>query len=271
MKNILFMAIMAMLLNACSKAKDNSQQSNKNLQTVALNDYKKEDEQVNSAIADSVKATSDQEELPKNKQATIDWDKKIIKTANIALELKDYASYNTNIHKSIKNFGAYIAGEEQSQTDGGIENTMTIKVPVEQFENLLSSFSGEGIKIIQKKITTEDVTGEVVDTRARIEAKKQVRNRYMDLLKQAKNMKEILEVQEEINNTQEAIESGTGRVTYLTHGSTYSTVNLRYFQYTSDTNPVDVKPSFYTKLSEAFKEGGSILATCFYLLPPFGH
>ena len=62
------------------------------------------------------------------------------------------------------------------------------------------------------KISTEDVTGEVVDTRARMEAKKQMRDRYLALLKQARNMKEILEVQTEINTIQEDIESASGRV-----------------------------------------------------------
>jgi hypothetical protein len=52
----------------------------------------------------------------------------------------------------------------------------------------------------------------VVDTRSRMEAKKQMRDRYLELLKQARNMKEILEVQQVINSIQEDIESGSGRV-----------------------------------------------------------
>jgi hypothetical protein len=52
---------------------------------------------------------------------------------------------------------------------------MVIKVPVDQFENLMNSFSGEGIKVIEKKISSDDVTGEMVDTKSRIETKRQVR------------------------------------------------------------------------------------------------
>ena len=46
-----------------------------------------------------------------------DWDKKIIKTARITLELKEYASFNTGIHDKLKRYGAYIAGEQQTESD----------------------------------------------------------------------------------------------------------------------------------------------------------
>lgn len=257
------MAIALVLLMACGKGKEAFKNDNKiTVQDIALDNNKSEKPEDNRS-ADTVKATIantfTQSSPSQKKQPVIDWDKKIIKTANISLELKNYAVYNTNIHQNIKNYGAYISGEEQSQTDGSIENNMTIKVPVDQFENLLQTFNGDGIKVIQKKITTEDVTGEVIDTKARMEAKKQVRNRYMDLLKQAKNMKEILEVQQEINTVQEQIESGSGRVGYLTHAAAYSTINLRYFQYSSGSNSTDLKPSYVTKLREAFKDGGGII------------
>lgn len=260
------MAIIAVLLMACGNATTSGKNDNKvTIQDLTLDNYKskKIEEQV---ATDTAKASIDNAYTPSTKQLVtakepllVDWDKKIIKTANVILQLKNYAAYNASIHQNIKNYGAYIAGEEQSQTDGGIENIITIKVPVTQFEDLLQSFNEEGITVIQKKITSEDVTGEVIDTKARMEAKKQVRNRYMDLLKQAKNMKEILEVQQEINAVQEAIESGSGRVGYLTHAAAYSTINLRYFQYASGSNPTDSNPIFFTKLSAAFRDGGNII------------
>jgi hypothetical protein len=50
-----------------------------------------------------------------------DWDKKIIKTAEVILELKDYSGYNQTMHKGLKAYGAYIATEEQSLAMTGIK------------------------------------------------------------------------------------------------------------------------------------------------------
>lgn len=188
-----------------------------------------------------------------------DWDKKIIKTANITLELKDYNAYNTGIHGRVRSYGAYIAQEQQSETNGQIMNEITIKVPVDKFEDIMASLGGEGVKVIQKNITTEDVTGEVVDTKARMEAKKQVRDRYLELLKQAKSMKDILDVQEQINGIQEDIESAAGRVNYLTHSAAYSTVNIKYYQFLNGVTARDIEPNFFTKIAVAFKTGFEII------------
>jgi hypothetical protein len=213
-----------------------------------------------SNLADVVADTSGTVLQAGSPSVNMDWEKKIIKDATVRLELKDYHPFDKNLHASLKRYSAYIADEEQRESEATIENTMTIKVPVDKFEELLNALPGEGVKVLEKRITTQDVTGEVIDTKARIEAKKQVRERYLALLKQAGKMKDILEVQNEINSIQEDIEAGTGRVNYLLHQSSYSTVHLTYFQYLDGKTPGDETPSFFTKLKEAFANGTSIIA-----------
>lgn len=199
----------------------------------------------------------------------IDWNKKIIKTANITLELSDFAGFNSGIHSRLKAYGAYVSAEQQNETDERISNDITIKVPVDKFDDLISSIPGNGIKVLEKNITTADVTAEVVDTKARIEAKKEVRAKYLELLKQAKNMDEILQVQDEINNIQEDIESASGRMSYLIHDAAYSTINLQYYQFINGITAKDVEPNFLTSVSNAFKDGGSIITNAIILCIQF--
>jgi hypothetical protein len=188
-------------------------------------------------------------------QVKPDWDKKIIKTANLNLEVKDYNAYNTSLRDKVKQFGGYIAQEEQSQSEYKIENTLTIKIPVDQFDNAVNGISESVKELNEKKITSEDVTTEVIDTRSRLEAKKQIRLRYLDLLKQAKNMEEILSVQSEINGIQEQIESAAGRMEYLQHSSSFSTIHLTYYQVLKEGAVNPDKPSFATRITNAFQFG----------------
>jgi Domain of unknown function (DUF4349) len=192
-----------------------------------------------------------------------DWDKKIIKTASINLEVKDYNNFYTSLREKVKAMGGYVAQEEQTQSDYKIENNMTIKVPVDQFDNAVVQLSGNAQKINERKITSQDVTTEVVDTKSRIEAKKQVRQRYMELLGQAKNMQDILSVQSEVNAIQEEIESAAGRVEYLSHSSVFSTINLTYYQVLNSTakeKEVEKSPSFGEKVKDALKAGWEIIS-----------
>jgi len=184
-----------------------------------------------------------------------DWDKKIIKNADIDIEVKDYNNFYSSIRDKVRSMGGYVAQEEQSQTEYKIGNTIVIKVPVDQFDNAVVQLSSGATKVNEKKVSSQDVTSEFVDTKSRIEAKKQVRDRYMDLLKQAKNMQEILDVQSEINGIQEEIESATGRVEYLGHSAAFSTINLSFYQVLNAAAKDPEKPVFGNRVGVAFKTG----------------
>lgn len=205
------------------------------------------------------------QQLPKQHQqqpsnqpaANPDWDRKIIKTATLNVEAEKYEKYYTVLRECVKNVGGYIAGEDQSQSDYKLENAVTIKVPVARFDeamNVLASGTGKD-KVVERKITSQDVTGEVVDTKSRMEAKRQVRLRYLELLNQAKTMEDILKVQDEINGIQEEIEMGTGRVNYLNHASAYSTIQLTFFQVLNPSAEEPKDPSFATRIWYAFEKG----------------
>ena len=189
-----------------------------------------------------------------------DWDSKIIKTASVKLEIKDFKKYSDYIHNSVKLYGAYVAQEEQTFTDEKSETVITIKVPVAQFETMMNKLPGDDGEVMEKKINTDDVTGEVVDTRSRLEAKKQMRLKYLEFLKQSKNMEEVLQVQNEINRIQEQIESAAGRVNFLSHQAAFSTITLTFYQPMDGFKPTDSAPSFLTRITASFKTGMSWMA-----------
>ena len=210
---------------------------------------------------------------------SIDWDKKIIKTATIKFEVKDFKNYTFTIYKTVKQYGGYIAQEEQNPTDEKLETTISIKVPVDQFESIMNQLAASEVKVVERKITTEDVTGEVVDIKSRLEAKKQMREKYLNFLNQSKNMQEVLQVQSEINNLQEAMESAAARVNFLNHQSAMSTILLTFYQPLEGFKPGDANPTFISRIADAFNSGGRWIADVLiglltlwplFLIIPFG-
>src|SRR6478672_4313031 len=55
-----------------------------------------------------------------------DWDKKIIKTATINFEVKNYNTFYAGLREKVRSLGGYVAQEEQSQSTFKIENVMVI-------------------------------------------------------------------------------------------------------------------------------------------------
>ena len=269
MKIIITAMAALLLLISCDKNKNKMSALNRDASKVTLNEMKEkfsdnektykpeESGTVDFFISDSTTPPPGEPEKKKQPSQSQpvpnpDWDKKIIKNASLNLEVKDYNSFYKSFREKVRSLGGYVAQEEQTQSEYKIENTLVIKVPVDQFDNALALLTNNVEKINERKVSSQDVTAEFVDTKSRIEAKKQIRQRYMDLLKQAKNMEEILNVQSEINGIQEEIESAAGRIEYLGHSSSFSTINLTYYQVLNSSAKESGKPSFVTKITDAF-------------------
>lgn len=275
MKLFYLIAVTATVILLSCESKNNSAEKNLQVAEVAILDKKAEPEYRTDQIGYIADSTNPQKPEEERKQKQVpttqpapkpDWDKKIIKTASLNFELKDYNKYSSLLRDKVKSVGGYIAQEDQSQSEYKIENTVTIKIPVDQFDNAIAVLTASVDKLNEKKISSQDVTAEFVDTRSRMEAKKQVRLRYMDLLKQAKNMEEILNVQSEINGIQEEIESAAGRIQYLGHSSSFSTINMTYYQVLNETAKDDNKLTLGTKIGAAFKTGLSGVGELFVII-----
>jgi len=139
-----------------------------------------------------------------------DWDRKIVKTADLDLNVKNFRVFTGRLHAAVNQWGGYIAQEQEQTHAGDLENTVTIRVPVDHFEDLMAALPADSDKLIEKKVSSEDVSTEVVDTKSRLETKKEARERYMELLKQAHSMKDIISLQSEIDDIQEDMDQATG-------------------------------------------------------------
>ncbi|MFT4093005.1 MAG: DUF4349 domain-containing protein [Niabella sp.] len=193
----------------------------------------------------------------------VDWDKKIIKTANVTFKVKnnnDYASFVRNI---VRKCGGYISKEDNNNTDYKNETNMVIKVPVLQFENLVNGLAVKDARQLQRSITSEDVTGKIIDTKARLETRKATRSKYQEFLKQAGKMEDVLSVQQEINDIQEDIESAASRLAQLSGEAKYSTINLVYFEAKNGYDSENDKPGLGSRIVAAFNDGSSIFGDIF--------
>lgn len=189
----------------------------------------------------------------------IDWDKKIIKNATVKYEVKSFDVFNKEMRDRVRKFGGYIAQEDNYQYEDRKEISLVIKVPVDQFEPMMNDISGKDAKQIERTIKTEDVTGQVIDTKSRLEAKKEMRQKYLEFLRQSKNMEEVLKVQAEINSIQEEIEAAAGRIQYLTKSAAYSTINFSFYQPLEGFKAPVEDNSFWHKTGEAFSRGGEMV------------
>lgn len=189
-----------------------------------------------------------------------DWNKQIIRHATVNMRVKRFRTTHAGIYQAVENAGGYVAADAERQLGNRVQSEMTIKVPREKFEWLLERITDSGDSLVQKNITSEDVTAEYVDTKARIAAREKVRDRYYEFLQKAKNIDEVLKVQKEIGIMQEDIEAASGRVAYIKHQAAFSTIYLSFFQ------PLDLiitdppaATGFFQQAINSLKEGWELV------------
>jgi hypothetical protein len=181
--------------------------------------------------------------------------KKIIKDGRLGLRVKELDNTKLRVDTLIRNYGGYYANESFNNTDWESTFNLKIRIPSANFEKFITAIeSGDG-EIEYKEIDARDVTDQFIDLETRLETKRNYLKRYNDLLKQAKSVKEILEIEEKIRGLEEEIESTTGRLKYLSDLVDYSTLDLtiskhKDFKY----NPVN-RDKFSERLKQSLSKG----------------
>ncbi|MCF6240718.1 MAG: DUF4349 domain-containing protein [Bacteroidales bacterium] len=177
--------------------------------------------------------------------------RKIIKTADLEMEVNDLKQSRIALNNLLKKFNAYVSDEKVSEWDNRLNDEITIRVDAESFDSLLNHVSSLAAHIVSKHVKQSDVTEEYIDIKTRLENKKKVEQQYLELLKKAKNINEILQVTEHLRTIREEIEAKEGRLKYLNSQISLSTIYLTMYQYTENNN----YPGFGSKLLKAFKGG----------------
>lgn len=217
----------------------------------ATNQFKQEDARMTAPVAASESlplSESDAEQAP-----ALPISQKIIKNAVLRFSTSDFEACKKRITDTVKKYGGYIASEKQENTSMQWRNEVAIKVPAAAFEQCVESLTGGATRVDEKSITSTDVTEEYVDLDARMKARLAVEQRYVQILQQAKNVKEILEVEAQLKSIREEIESAKGRLQYMDHHVAYSNISLEYYQTFANTDPQS--PGFLQRSWLSFKDG----------------
>jgi len=261
-KNTFALAAIAGLLCACGKPNSSASRlqdlsSNVELRDVSTAKEKSQAENVALGTADSMAYNSG------NPINIPPYERMVIKQGSIKLETTQYKLCMQKLWPLVKQHGAYTANEQEVRTQGSASNSLVLKVPVLQFEPLMNAISQLDGTLTEKNITSEDVSSEYVDSKSRAEAKRKLRERYFDLLKQANKMDEILLVQDKIDELQLEMEQSEGRAKFLMTTAAYSTINLVIAETPTGKATTDEEPTFYTKLKAAFTDGSTGIASLF--------
>lgn len=181
--------------------------------------------------------------------------KKIIKDGRLGIKVEELKKAKTDIDTLVKHIGAYYDKENLTNDDYSTQYDLKIRIPADKFELFISKIEKGENTVSYKEIEARDVTEEFIDLETRLTNKQKYMARYQELLKMAKSMKEILEIQEKIRGLEEEIESTTGRLKYMIDQVNYSTLELNVSQKKEFKYTPEYRASILEKLKQSFIGG----------------
>ncbi len=207
-KVILTLAALMLCVSSCSKKAD--------FQTKSTAFYESEAVAEEGAILSDMSRTSSSA----GNEGTIT-ERKLIQRGSISLEVQSLSQARQAIEAEAALLGGYIesSSEQASWMD------LTLRIPQESFSKALEQTAQLG-KLKSKSISSSDVTDRYYDLETRISARKVLLERLEQHLREAKDMKEILEVEDKINSVTTELESMEGQMNRLSSQISYATIEV---------------------------------------------
>ena len=189
---------------------------------------------------------------------------KIVKEGNLRFETTDLTATYDQILKNTTLNGGTIQEDTQGKDYGNSYRHLVVRVPSHNFDVFIKNIS-KGVSYFERKeITAEDVTAQFVDIDARLKAKKTLENRYLELLKKANKVTEMLEIEKQLSAIREEIEAKQGELNYLQNQVTNSTVTIDFYKIEPFEDGATV--SYGSQITTALSSGFNSLSGFFIWL-----
>lgn len=182
--------------------------------------------------------------------------RKWIITVNLSAETEDLDALTAALDQQIADLRGYV--EDQHVYNGSAYSgrryrsaSLTIRVPAEDVDSFTQQISGLA-NVISKEKSLEDVTLRYVATESRLSALETEEARLLELLAQADNMTDLLEIEERLTDVRYELENTASQKRLYDNQIDYATIYLS-IQEVQEYTPVE-EPTLWERISGGFMD-----------------
>ena len=178
---------------------------------------------------------------------------KIIKEASLRFETNDLQDTFNQIQTAIAANKASIQNDSEGKDYDNVYRNLTVRVPSQNFDAFINAIS-KGVSYFERKdISSQNVTEQYIDLTSRLNTKRKLEERYLQILQKATKISEILEIEKQISAIREEIEAKEGQLKYLESRVSESTVTIEFYKIIAQKE--GVKTSYGSKIWTAIQSG----------------
>lgn len=165
-------------------------------------------------------------------------EQKIIYSLDVSLKAKDVTVAAKALEEKTKGLGGYVAESTVSNYDNTMTAYLSLRIPAKQYDAFKSGLSQYGT-VDSEHQYTEDVSSAYMDTETRLRSWEAQEQRYLEILKKANTVDDILKIENSLATVRQEIESLKGQLKYWDNRVEYSQVTINIVQLQSDLSVKD--------------------------------
>ncbi len=177
---------------------------------------------------------------------------KIIYTANLSLESKDYDAAVTALNTALSDADGYMESSNESTYNGSSRSlSLTLRVPQGSYQSFLTAAAQAG-NLVSKSEQADDVTSQYIDLEARISNLTAQRTRLQELQASAETLSDLLDIESSLSDVQYQLESYQSQLDWYAQQVACCTVYVS-LEEVKEYTPAE--ESFGERLAASFRNG----------------
>jgi len=133
-------------------------------------------------------------------------ERKIVRTSSIALIVEKPADAAGKIQKLAEGAGGFLVNWEANGAQEATSASLMIRVPVGKFESTRTAIRSLAQRVENERVEAEDASTQYVDDQARLRNLRAQETQYLAILRQARTVKDTLEVSDKLNQVRGEID-----------------------------------------------------------------
>ena len=179
--------------------------------------------------------------LPQNRKWVI--------TMNLSAETGDLDAALSSLLARVNELSGYVESQSVSGGSAGSGRhrfaNLTIRVPADQVDSFVEEVAGL-TNLISSSRSVQDITLSYSDTEGRVKALETEQARLLELMEQAENMSDLLEIEARLTEVRYQLENYASTLRLYDNQVDYATVSI-YLSEVEKYTPVE-EPSFWQKI-----------------------
>lgn len=152
---------------------------------------------------------------------------RVIKTGQLSLRVTDAPATVDSIRALATSKNGFVESSSLSDSGSGPRSArMTLRVPVADFDSIISDLKKLATLVLSDSVNGQDVTMEFVDLEADLRNAKAEEQSYLEILKRSGSIEDILAVTQRLTEVRGRIERIEGRKRLMENQTDLATINV---------------------------------------------